>query len=386
MIIRTLTLENFRKFKRQGFRFNPRFNVLIGRNATGKTQVLDALSIILSVYQIKFLRRATIERGIEKDEVRLEQTPYKQAGDVFQYKIEPAYPVAVSAQIDYRGWLFDQTCTKKTAKGRTTLGGSTPFSQLAEQEFQQVLNAGSITSPFLGYYGAGRLKPLHRRQTTPSNASSRTIDGYKDVLNPNILFDDMENWVKDHCLIEIYEKHTDVELEVVRRALRKTVSKCQPKSQSTDQPKCQDIYYNPSLKKVCLKYEDGTSEPICNLSDGCRCMTRMVFDIARRIATMNSPVLGAKALDETPGVALIDEIDLYLHPEWQRSVVENLKSAFPKLQFIATTHSPFIIQSLKPGELIDLENCSGQVYDVGEDSAEPTSDEEYFNRNRSRGR
>ena len=110
--------------------------------------------------------------------------------------------------------------------------------------------------------------------------------------------------------------------------------------------------------------------------------------MARRIAVMNAPILGVKALEETSGVVLIDEIDLYLHPEWQRSVVDNLKNAFPKLQFIVTTHSPFIIQSLKPGELIDLENCDGQIFshlellgaEDAEDFAAPPPNGKYYNR------
>src|SRR5205823_6629217 len=50
-----------------------------------------------------------------------------------------------------------------------------------------------------------------------------------------------------------------------------------------------------------------------------------------------------------------DEIELHLHPTWQRTVVEKLRTTFPNIQFIATTHSPFVIQSLRPGELINLD-------------------------------
>jgi len=52
---------------------------------------------------------------------------------------------------------------------------------------------------------------------------------------------------------------------------------------------------------------------------------------------------------------LIDELELHLHPRWQREVVEKLRASFPHIQFIATTHSPFVIQSLRPGELINLD-------------------------------
>ena len=58
----------------------------------------------------------------------------------------------------------------------------------------------------------------------------------------------------------------------------------------------------------------------------------------------------------TPGVVLIDELDLHLHPKWQRRIVEALRRTFPALQFIASTHSPFIIQGLREGQIINLDD------------------------------
>ena len=52
---------------------------------------------------------------------------------------------------------------------------------------------------------------------------------------------------------------------------------------------------------------------------------------------------------------LIDELELHLHPQWQRTIVENLRNTFPNIQFLATTHSPFIVQTLRKGELIALD-------------------------------
>ena len=52
---------------------------------------------------------------------------------------------------------------------------------------------------------------------------------------------------------------------------------------------------------------------------------------------------------------MIDEIDLHLHPKWQRRVVGDLKKTFPEIQFIVTSHSPSIVQSLRDGELINLD-------------------------------
>jgi predicted ATP-binding protein involved in virulence len=64
---------------------------------------------------------------------------------------------------------------------------------------------------------------------------------------------------------------------------------------------------------------------------------------------------GKDAVKCTPGIVLIDELDMHLHPNWQRHVVEDLQRAFPKIQFIATTHSPFITQSLSGEGIINLD-------------------------------
>jgi len=85
----------------------------------------------------------------------------------------------------------------------------------------------------------------------------------------------------------------------------------------------------------------------------------MVADIAFRMSLLN-PQLKEKASLLTPGVVLIDELDLHLHPKWQWKIVEDLKRTFPKVQFIATTHAPIIISSCKNGEII---NITGDKYE-----------------------
>ena len=76
----------------------------------------------------------------------------------------------------------------------------------------------------------------------------------------------------------------------------------------------------------------------------------MAADIAYRMVRLN-PQLGLKAAQETPGVVLIDEIDMHLHPLWQQTVLQDLMEAFPGLQFIVTTHSPQVLSTV-PAESI----------------------------------
>ena len=90
-----------------------------------------------------------------------------------------------------------------------------------------------------------------------------------------------------------------------------------------------------------------------SLSDGERVMVALVADIARRACILN-PQLGENVLKLTPGIVLIDELDLHIHPKWQRQLPNGLKKAFPAMQFIATTHSPQILSELSPDEIILL--------------------------------
>lgn len=108
------------------------------------------------------------------------------------------------------------------------------------------------------------------------------------------------------------------------------------------------------------------------LSDGYRNVIKIVTDIATKMCILN-PYLEEETLKQTPGIVVIDELDLSLHPTWQRRIVGILKELFPKVQFICATHSPFIIQSLEPGELITLDTILDEEYsgksieDIAED-------------------
>ena len=71
-----------------------------------------------------------------------------------------------------------------------------------------------------------------------------------------------------------------------------------------------------------------------------------------------------KTLKETSGLVLIDELDLHLHPKWQRRIIGDLKRIFPKIQFFATTHSPQVIGEARPEEIVLL-TPQGQKRPIG---------------------
>lgn len=88
---------------------------------------------------------------------------------------------------------------------------------------------------------------------------------------------------------------------------------------------------------------DGVEAPFGALSDGYRAYIGWISDLLYHVLT-GCPS-GAK-LVESRGLVLVDEVDLHLHPSWQRSVIPTISAALPNLQFVFTTHSPLVASSL----------------------------------------
>lgn len=91
-----------------------------------------------------------------------------------------------------------------------------------------------------------------------------------------------------------------------------------------------------------FKFE-GLETPFTALSDGYKAFIGWISDL---IGHLNDVCPGKSKLTDISGIVLVDEIDLHLHPAWQRQVVELLSKSFPRLQFIMTTHSPLIASSV----------------------------------------
>ncbi|MFD5633597.1 AAA family ATPase [Streptomyces sp. NPDC127077] len=103
--------------------------------------------------------------------------------------------------------------------------------------------------------------------------------------------------------------------------------------------------------------KDGFS--LREMSDGYRTVAALVLDLVRQIHTVYGGLDTAPTSDGgvavlAPGVVLIDEVDAHLHVTWQRKIGHWLRQHFPNLQFIVSSHSPYICQAADPGGLIRL--------------------------------
>jgi len=106
------------------------------------------------------------------------------------------------------------------------------------------------------------------------------------------------------------------------------------------------------------------------VADGVRSILTIIIDLVWRASTLN-PQLSLEEAIRIPGIILIDEIDLHLHPAWQRRAITLLRSTFPNVHLIVTTHSPFVIKELPKSALVNLDGRSvandGSIEDISEE-------------------
>jgi predicted ATP-binding protein involved in virulence len=107
---------------------------------------------------------------------------------------------------------------------------------------------------------------------------------------------------------------------------------------------------------------EGVLLPFSALSDGYRAFIGWVWDLLYQMARLQPQDGPGLPLTEVPGVVIVDEIDLFLHPEWQRTVVEQVATTFPKLQFLFASHSPLVAGALEPANLFVLEGNRVEQY------------------------
>lgn len=360
MHIKSLYLKNFRQFKNLSIDFDDRLTVLVGANGTGKSAILDALAVSLST----FLHHIPLSdsRSISKEDALLKPVT---VGSTTERRESVPVSIEAEGQVFNEAYRWERTLNKM--QGRTTYGGAKKVVELSE-EWQKRLEAGdtSLILPIISYYGTGRLWAQKRQKRESTIQGSKREYGYADCLSYQANLKLMYDWLKRMTEQEIQELQEVQELHGPQAKYRipelgavlQAVENCFKGVAGCDDVK---ISFNIKQADVMVDYTNELERqrfPLHQLSDGYRTTLSMVADIAYRMATLN-PQLGENVASETPGIVLIDEIDLHLHPIWQTRVLSDLQSTFPKVQFIVTTHAPAVIASVRRENLRKLD---GQDY------------------------
>jgi len=360
MRIDEIHIKNFKNFESKIFQFNPQFTVIIGDNGTGKTAILDALAVGLGCFLLGIGEAKS--RSIKKEEIRLKdfgEHIEKQLPTIISLKASVLYHLK-QLKIPYIPNIFEPNNPQEIPfpwfrsiekpNGSNTSKGASEIADLARKMAAFVRKGKTIDMPLISYHGTGRLW-IEKNKIETRAKGSRLENGYRACLSPASNSKAFLEWFKTQELAVIQKKKDDTLLKVVKKAIANCVKEWD------------EIYFDFEEDDLKGYNTTGIKNELAFslLSDGVRNMIGMVADIAYRCVVLN-PHLSIEATEKTRGVVLIDELDLHLHPKWQRHVVSDLKRAFPKLQFIATTHSPFIVQSLKSDELINLDKPTDESY------------------------
>jgi predicted ATP-binding protein involved in virulence len=351
MRIDRLEIQNFNGFESLEIEFDPHFNLLVGDNASGKTSVLDALSILLDAWLLA-INEKEIEGSIPPDSIRVVAYPHQDS-----YSFEKQYPVRIeiSGMVMERNviWSLSQPNRQKS----TTYSNIEQLRQIANETAYKVMKNNLVTLPLIGNYGTERLwfetrHPKHRQNEDIEKSQPSRLDGYEDCNEFEIQETALLQWIRALVIDGIQMG----EMPIAFRAMERAIIACVEGAAS--------LKYSVQYKDAIVGITSIRSQPFNmqffkNLSDGQRIMLTLIGDIVRR-ATILNPHLGEEVLQKTPGVVLIDELDLHLHPKWQRRIIHALKSTFPAIQFITTTHSPQLIGEAKPNEIRILSD--GKVY------------------------
>lgn len=338
MHIKSLQLHNFRCFENLTVELHPQCNILVGNNGAGKSSVLDAVAIALGSYL------AGID-GVDGNSISQDDVYYKMYLNGSSANREQQFPTSVVAEAYIEdGKLVKWERSLHSSTGRTTVKFAKPIMDYAQQLQDQARSGSSDTIlPLIAYYGTGRLwaKKQGRKMMQPSRQKPESrLKGYQDCLLPTANEKMMLDWFFKMTLLRVQEEKEIPELAVVEQAMAECYKGMMPDSQMVR------IRYSVKYNELEIQSvaADGTVEylPLHLMSDGIRTILNLVADIAYRMAVLNPHLLN-NILMETTGIVLIDEIDMHLHPAWQKRIIRDLCRVFPKVQFIVTTHAPSVL-------------------------------------------
>lgn len=365
MTIKKLHIENFTQFSDLTVELSSDVTIFIGNNGAGKTSLLRALAILLSWLIARIEREkgsgspildSDIENNAKYSKITVEVGELSNSQEtLFQWRLVK----------QRKGFKSEQSSELKNV------------TRLADRYRNRLSQDNKSSLPLIAYYPVERgvldiplkIKTHHR---------FNQLDGYDNALTQGVDFRRFFEWFRE-C--EDAENETNLAaMQLILESIQKA-----PKDEHQQKlPQLPDdkqltavrhaiaafmsgfsklrVQRKPRLRMTVEKH--GKTLDVAQLSQGEKSLMALVGDIARRLAMMNPDLENPLHGD---GIVLIDEIDLHLHPQWQRGIIRRLRETFPNCQFLLTTHSPLVISDAKKvccyvlddGQLTLLEDLYG---------------------------
>jgi len=356
MRIQEINIVNFKGFQKETIRFNSNPTVVIGNNTAGKTTLLKALQVGLGAYlqslgqlpggQMYRRNFSSLDKYKAFDPIQRDYVPNP---DKPRITITAEFPKTIT--VDGNDAILESVPVKwyREFAGNYTTHTKECAGQLMQlvEAMENRRNQDKLCSiyPLVLSFGAKRTSDAQARTTNQTKErASRIEKAYKFALHDKVDFEGAMDWLK-HYDKNIKDKK---EFEGTREAFYEALQKAIPALSEID-------FDNGELEAiVTVTGHKPERHHFSYMSDGLQSMINIVSEIAHRCIELNG-CLGKDAIRMTPGVIMIDEVDVFLHPRWQKHVLQDLMTAFPKIQFIVSTHSPFIVQSLQQNQLISFD-------------------------------
>jgi predicted ATP-binding protein involved in virulence len=387
-----IEIRNFRGFETLDINFEPNISnltVFIGENGTGKTTVLEAIAKSLEI----FTYRATHPTDISTDELKaiFQPSDIKNGKNSFsnhiflnlEFEKITFENKAVIEYAENQGISFEEASIQLGNIEETEVSAVDIKDTRAElswkvglgkkgyqiQEFSQreqlvqfvdtinyrLQNDYPVNLPVLAYFPVKATPSdwsfLNNQQT---HFDFDIFETYNDALNGRAFdFKMFFEWFKWQ---ENLEKQFGIndKLDNVRNAIYIILNDSHEKDSVFDRL---HIDWRTSTGEMVI-YKNGLRMLVNQFSSGEKAVVSMVAAISLRLILANpdfpTPLHGN-------GIVLIDEIDLHLHPSWERSIINKLLEIFPNVQFIVTTHSPFVLQNVPSESIIVLKE--GKISD-----------------------
>ena len=358
MKLEKIRITNYRCFKDADIEFDDHATLIVGKNGAGKTAILDAVAVAVSTFLLGIDGGAS--RSISKDDARYEFHD-------LDGTVDPQHQFPVS--IESIGDCMDNCDVKwmrslNSESGNTTVKEARELTNISKDAQKRIMTGDkSLILPLISYYGTGRLYVQKKeKKNIKSLTEFKRQVGYVDCMAAESNEKLMLNWFQIQTLKSLQEQQRTgkVEKSLLLKTVESAICKCFERISGS---KNADIVFDLDTHRLVLNFEgtDGSLQKFAmdEMSDGYKNTLSMIGDIAYRMAVLN-PMLGDKVLEETTGVVVIDEIDLHLHPQWQQTIISDLNTIFPKIQFIVSSHAPAVINSVAKEQIRILDN--GEIY------------------------